>query len=503
MTALQLEDLTPHARELALTSLRWSEQFYDPNAALLALRSKNGSSVTHSIRNSVWFALGSLLRSGEGDDERACRTIEAVLATQYDEPRTPYHGTFPRWLGEPHPPEEPVMWRDYDPNWRQFIGTTLAIVLDEYAERLPQDLRQRIDRAIQLAVVGEPADRCPPWYTNIALMKAGLLTWAGERYARPDWTQDGETFGRAVVDLFQEQDTFYEYNSPTYYGVNFYALAFWRRYAHSQILAQMGATLETELWRDVAQYYHAGLRNICGPYTRSYGMDMLTYGALLGLSIWLVVGRDLAPFPRAEGHFEHGHDFSYGPCLALVGTAMPDDALPHFQCFQGEREVERRISALPDRVATAWLAENVMMGAEAVQVNAETPRSMLRVGDQYHPATMHWKTPAGDVAWMRLRHAGPVQARAEQELLTIAGSVLTELQADLGVDHRRYAFQIHVPGGIELARIRPDRWDMPGLLVHVESNLTDVEITQTGESVQVTFLLPKPQTEAQFRLTVE
>jgi hypothetical protein len=274
MPTKTLASLSPHAAGLTAAALAWTDQFWDPAAALLAIESDDhGMQTRHSVRNSLWYALGLMLRDQEDDRARAAATIAAVLDNQYDAPGTVYHGTFRRWPGETQPPS-PVMWRDYDPNWRQFVGTTLALLLEEFDSALPPALVARMDHALELAVVGEPPDRCSPAYTNIALMKAALMTWAGDRYGHSAWTQTGEAFGRAVFDLFQVHQTFAEYNSPTYYGVNFYALALWRVYAKSAALAQMGAAMERALWRDVARDYHAGLRNVAGPYTRSYGMDM-------------------------------------------------------------------------------------------------------------------------------------------------------------------------------------------------------------------------------------
>lgn len=101
------------------------------------------------------------------------------------EPGIGYHGTFPRWIGEPRPPaENPQMWRDYDPKLAAVHRHHPGPDLDEYSERrLSPEQIVRIDRAIRLAVEGEPAERCPASYTNIA-MKAALLTWAGERYGK-------------------------------------------------------------------------------------------------------------------------------------------------------------------------------------------------------------------------------------------------------------------------------------------------------------------------------
>lgn len=502
MTGKRLADLTPHERSLAEESLRWSDQFWDADMALLALDSENLAGPVHSVRNSAWYALGLLLRNQGDDAERAVRTLHAVLDYQFDKPGTPFHGTWYRAPQEAHPPIDAVMWRHYDPNWRQFIGTTLAITLEEYGDRLPADLIARVDRAIELAIVGEPPERCAPHYTNIALMKSALMTWAGDRYSRPEWVAEGERFGQAAYDVFHKHGTFHEYNSPTYYGVNFYALAFWRVYARSAQLAAQGAEMEAEMWRDVAAFYHAGMGNVAGPYSRTYGMDMRKYGALLGMSIWLGVGRDHAPFPRESGMFDHGHDFCFGPPFAIVGTQIPDDVLPHLLAFQGERTVERRLPTNHDRVATAWIGENVLIGAESLRLTGEWPGVLPNLDSpQYHPVTVHWSMYGNDVGWIRLRHWGPVEARAGAGELTIHAPILPPFLDRYGEGHRSFTFEIAFNTGIA-AWVDADHWDLPGLVVRVSSNLPAPHVTVDDGMAYVTYTLPADQSEARFELAV-
>jgi hypothetical protein len=442
-----------------------------------------------------------MLRDASHDRARAIAAIEAVLENQWDAPGTVYHGTFRRWPGEPDPPHPATMWRDYDPNWRQFVGTTLALLLEEYDTELPRALIGRMDRAIRLAVVGEPPERCAASYTNIALMKAALMTWAGDRYGDASWTHEGERFGGAVYDLFQTYGAFAEYNSPTYYGVNLFALALWRRYAKSDALAEMGSAMEAALWRDIAAYYHAGLRNIAGPYTRSYGMDMQHYAALLGLSIWLLVGRDAAPFPEAAGYFDHSHDYCYGPALALAGSEAPAEALPHFTRFQGARTVERKIMAdaedqKPARLATAWLGDAAMFGAEGT-VSGSALDAFTRV-NQFHPVTLHWQAPGG-VGWMRLHHLGPIAARAEPGELTLDGAVADPWAYLDGEMHRRYRFEIHVPGGVDAAHIRPTGWDLPGLALRVITDATWSGVEIQGATAEAVYTAPERRASVALR----
>jgi hypothetical protein len=489
MPQKSLSDLSPNARDLTIASLNWSEQYWNEEGALLALGS-NKETAHLSVRNSIWFALGLFLRNENNDISRANRIIHAVIDQQFDEPGTLYHGTYYRYVGEPHPPENPTTWKDFDPNWRQFIGTVLAIIREEYSQCLSPDLPQKIDRSIQLAIEGEPTDRCPPSYTNIALMKAALMTWAGHRYNRTDWMQTGEDFAHAVYDLFTQHGTFDEYNSPTYYGVNFYALALWRLYAHSDKLAQWGTEIETILWRDVAQYYHADLKNMCGPFTRSYGMDMPNYGALLGMSIWLGIGRDQAPFPNESGFFDHCADFVYGPCFGISETRIPEDILHHFTTFSGERQFEKRISQIPDRVVTAYLGPNIMIGAEATPLEGDPKNTFYKLTDQFHPATIHWQLPNGKTAWMRLRHIGAINAHATKGHLNITGKIEPDLLEKHGDNHQNFIFQFNIPDTVSTDAFQSNNWHLPGLSITIKTDIPAPQIERDENIINVRYRIP-------------
>lgn len=502
MALKSLSDLTPNAHDLTRASMAWSEQYWHEEGALLAL-GPDPKTAHLSIRNSIWYALGLFLRNENDDISRANRIIHAVIDNQFDEPGTVYHGTYYRYVGEPHPPQNPTTWKDFDPNWRQFIGTVLAIIREEYTPCLEEGLPEKIDQSIQLAVVGEPEDRCPPSYTNIALMKAALMTWAGKRYNNREWFETGEAFAQAVYNLFTQHGTFDEYNSPTYYGVNFYALALWRLYAHSNKLAQWGTEIEATLWRDVAQYYHADLKNMCGPFTRSYGMDMPNYGALLGMSIWLGIGREQAPFPTDSGFFDHCPDFVYGPCFGLAETVIPEDALHHFTTFSGERQIEKRISQTPDRVATAYLGNNIMIGAEATPLDGDPQNTFYKLSNQFHPATLHWKLPNGKIAWMRLCHIGAISARTQKGHLNITGKIETELLEKYGADHQNFTFQFHIPDTISAESFQTDQWQLPGLTLAIKTNLPNPHIEQEGHVINICYPAPTDISQPHFDFEIQ
>ncbi len=448
-----IESLDPYAQQLAAASVAWMDRYWDPAVGLLwspgdvADPHRPQSAGVHLVRESAWYVLGLFLRNQPGDLDRALHTLDVVLSYQFREPQRPYHGTFYRAPEEPRPPAEPLEWKHYDPNWREFIITAIAILLLEYQEQLPRELTHKIDVAIRQAVEGALARNLPASYTNIALMNAFMLCFAGDRLGEPAWFKWGQNMALEIYRLFKLHDTFEEYNSPTYYGVDLYALALWRVYASSPLLRKLGAEMEALLWADIAQFYHAGLRNLDGPFDRSYGMDMRRSVALLGEWIWLATGQAQAPFPRLDQPFAHAGDFCFAPCAACLGTKVPPEAAPHLHAFQGERRVERVISDSPRRVATAWLGPDIMLGAQ--HTSGEKPGHA-----QFHPATAHWKIGPDDIGWIRLAHSEPVDARAGANKLEIEGT-------------GELVFRICAPPAETL---RLEHWSLPGLQVQIDTN---------------------------------
>jgi len=446
-------------REALLTaSLEYAEQLWDERAGLL------WSSLTvpgrrHDIRGSSNYAVGLMQRDRPGDRERALRVIDRVLGQQIRDPGQPWDGTFYRSAEELQPTQFSERWTHYDPNWRHFIGTDLAVLLLEYPDRLTPELTTRLEDAIRRAVEGELQEkRLVPSYTNIALLHGFLWTYAGRRLNRPEWVQAGEAWAEAVHAGFRRHGAFEEYNSPTYYGVDFYGLALWRKYGPTDRLRELGAAMEAELWRDTARFYHAGLRNLCGPYDRAYGMDLRRYVSLTGVWLALVLDPPLVPLPDPKGPMGHAHDFLFGVLAAQVGAAVPAEALAHFERFHGERLVERELPG--GRLATAWLGERLMLGGEVTGLALAAGPASRTI---FHPATVHWAMPGGEIGWILLREAPRVDARAAKGTLTVTA---------IG----NSTWQIFAPG-LKAEDVTRDRWVLPGLTVTVETDALDFAVT--------------------------
>lgn len=472
-----LDDLDQSGRFWTEHSLRWADARWDDSVALLRVPNPGRRMPTvtqvHLVRETVWYAVGLLIRQQAGDVDRAIRAMDSLLNYQFDQPGTVFHGTFYRAPEEPPPPENPVEWRDYDPNWREFIMTVCIILLLEYDEFIPDALREKIMQALKLAAEGAFARNVRPEYTNIALMSAFMLDYAGEEFEEPLWREQGQQLAQAVYDLFKRQATFHEYNSPIYYGVDLYALALWRRYGLTAHFRSLGERMEIKLWQDIAQFYHAGMRNLCGPFDRSYGMDMNDYISVLGLWIASLVPREHAPLPDVDQDFKHAGDYFFPPLIALVEPQIPAALRPHFTAFQGERLIERQIES--GRVATAWLAEDMMLGGEVDHVNADR-------SDQYHPATVHWKTASGLLAWSRLRSDSLLHAEARPRELHITGEDMRAIICDV---HAQQA---------DPNTIQADQWSLPGLKVRLDPAAAGLDVTPTEAGLRVQLAAPGPLT---------
>ncbi|GAB6185412.1 hypothetical protein [Thermopirellula anaerolimosa] len=425
------------------------------------------AATSYGTRGAAYIALGLLWRDAPGDRLVAEKTLRWVLSMQYDDP--PGSPRFGVWRTRPNE-------TDHDPNWREFVGCGLCLIQELFADRLTEDLNSAIIVALDRAAEGAAARRVGPGYTNIALMNAFLLDWVARHHGRQDLSHTAGERATAVYRLFRQHGSFDEYNSPTYYGPDLMALSLWRQYASTAEMREMGAEMEAALWRDIAAFYHAGMKNLCGPYVRAYGVDMNRYCALLGLWIALTVDDPrLAPWPSPPSASHRGERI-YGPIFALLGSCVPDDALPHLRSFQGPRNLERRFDNTEVR---AVLAEDWMMGAGALR----------RSWDQHHPAVIHWiQTETGWVRWLSLSGLS-IGVTPE-----IVGDSLILKRAE-GSDTMEFYINNF---GLHDDAITADRWTLPGRTFAVET-APGVELKtrqamvhpRYGQCTRIEFSLPE------------
>ena len=156
--------------------------------------------------------------------------------------------------------------------------------------------------------------------------------------------------------------------------------------------------------------------------------------------------------------------FALRPVWLFWARVCRADVAPHFLAFQGERQVERVISDSPRRVATAWMGQDIMLGAE---YTSNTKRGY----PQFHPATVYWKIGADDVGWIRLLHSEPVDVRASQNRLDIAGA-------------GKLVFQVCAPNARADA-IHAGLWQLPDLTVQIETPAAVAHVEQKPDWIEI------------------
>lgn len=461
-----MASLDVHARTLFATAMEWGDRYYDPAVALCEKPAMPADQLAdpHSgavagqkffmVRESSWYAAGLLLRDQKGDRERAAKVLNAVLAEQFHAPGKRWDGTFRRTPNEPDPTDQVQLWKGYDPNWRVFIGTTFALILTEYPERIPAELRERMQASIRAALEGEIHEgRLVPSYTNIALMYGFLLGYAAHHGGDPAWLPMADHWQNEIYNLYQQHDAFNEYNSPTYAGVDFYALALWRDYGWNETMRARARAMEDGLWRATAAFYNANLRNISGPYDRSYGMDMQSYVSVDGLWLRMVLDAQKAPLTSFRPPVDHVADLWIVPLLAVLDARIPADAMKSFEAFPGEHAERRAIEG--PRVATAWIGRTLVYGGEITGLTR-----LVDAESQFHPVTAQWLMPDGKIGWLNMTRCPYIDADATQEGIAIttrpAGAVSFRIAAS----------------DVKTVDVKAAVWTLPGLTVQVATDGT-------------------------------
>lgn len=127
-------------------------------------------------------------------------------------------------------------------------------------------------------------------------MRALISGWTGQRFSDENMTTAGENYAKEIINLFDRADTLSEFNSATYTGVSLIALTMWAKYTpESSVMRLKGKEILQATWSTIGELYHAELKNLAGPWDRSYGFDMQKYFGIMSAHIWTLVGKEASP----------------------------------------------------------------------------------------------------------------------------------------------------------------------------------------------------------------
>jgi hypothetical protein len=226
----------------------------------------------HVTRDTLYLACG-ILKNDDTELYPAARALLVNLLPMQDaNPASPTYGTWPRAYELPLATDPKP-----DLNWTAFFGEALLDLRLSHPERLADDLRDAVDRAIivaaraTLARTGRHAD---PGYTNIAVKGATLACLAGQLSDDPELKARALEKLRGIVAFTRHHGDFTEYNSPTYTWVAVNALQTLRQYTTDAETRAFAEELYHLAWEGIGLHYHAPSGQWTGPCSRAY-FDLL------------------------------------------------------------------------------------------------------------------------------------------------------------------------------------------------------------------------------------
>ncbi|THX61510.1 hypothetical protein D6D06_00556 [Aureobasidium pullulans] len=406
-----VQSLSSNAQGVLNESMSWMDGFYDTDAGYLYSLDASAA-LRHDTRSSAWYAIGLLARN-EGDDvANAEKILTAIVDGQYKDPAEQWFGDYQKEPEEPYVGTEAYpadIYDSWDPNWRGFIGTTFIIGLEEFPHLLSKNVTDLILGSLHNSTVGDSYrvggvddDNLYPAYSNPSIMRAFVSGWTGRRLNDSNFTMAGEQYAQEIVDLFTRADTLSEFNSGTYTGVSLFGLTLWAKYLPADsIMTQYGERMIKATWEAVGQLWHPELRNMAGPWDRSYGFDMNRYFSLMALWFWIIMGKEKSSLISRPQIMSHSADFAYGPLFAVLGefqaSLVPEDVLNALQEFRGEHIFNSSTFSPPfdtyPRNITTWLASNISIGAETFDENVIGGPAINP--STFNPAVIQWNTGKG------------------------------------------------------------------------------------------------------------
>jgi hypothetical protein len=242
-------------------------------------------------------------------------------------------------------------------------------------------------------------------------MRAVASGWTGRKMNDSNMTAAGEMYAQEVLELFNMNNTLSEFNSPTYAGITIFALTLWAKYMpNDSVMGQEGSRVLEQVWELLAQMYNPNLRNLAGPWDRTYGYDMNKYVGILSVYLWSLLGEDAAfgglkesPFYRA-----HADDLELAPMVAILApfhnSLIPNSTIEKLASQSGETLISRTAYSPPydlePRNITTWVSPNLTIGGESFnQRNLGGAREDPKA---WNPAVIQWKRGDGSVGWFNV-----------------------------------------------------------------------------------------------------
>ncbi|KAL4807472.1 hypothetical protein BDV18DRAFT_102559 [Aspergillus unguis] len=417
----QSAELDKHAQSLLDESMQFGDAIYDSAAGYLQYFYFPLAAGAHETRSSVWYSVGLLQRNQDSDADDAIKILKNVIGDQEKNTTAQWYGDYTKYPEQPtvgSAAYDPVIYNTWDPNWRGFIGTALIVIYEEFQDILPDDVQDLILESIYNSTVGDSyrvggvdGDNLYPAYSNPWLMRAVQSSWAGHKLKDANLTRAGESDTRDFLKLFDRNHTLSEYNGPTYAGVSLYALTIAAKYLGSTntTIGREAPRIIQNIWDYESQLWNPNMRNLAGPWDRSYGYDMNKYVAIFSLWVWSLVGKEQAWKTNSPiWALAHADDFEVAPVVSVLSgfhkTLLPSKILARLTSFAGEHTYHGHAYAPPadrePRNITTWVSENLTIGT--FSFNQRANGGFSEDSSSFSPSVVQWARSDDSIGYLNL-----------------------------------------------------------------------------------------------------
>lgn len=281
-------------------------------------------------------------------------------------------------------------------NNRRFMGVCLIQIREEFFENADYQERRPLNEALKILASGEMLRKPLLRSSNLPFMQVFILSYLGNLFGEQDWKERGEGLAQAIYQDIKKHNVMMEFNSPTYDGVSLYVLRHWIKYGSSQ-LSSMGTDLQNFLWNEILSLYHPDLKNMAGPYSRNYSLNMRHYLSMLGL--WFgVVTEDFDFGTFSESRYSH-----ILPLLFSLGHGLVQDKKSRLFQFEDNEtgvRIVRKLHPQNSRILGREMQTTSIIHKDFMYGYAKGFDS----GKMNHfPFLAHWKKPQDEkVFWLNI-----------------------------------------------------------------------------------------------------
>ena len=332
---------------------------------------------------------------------------------------------------------------------------------------------------------GTDNGRNPDWL-NFAAMNAVVLEYCGAVYNNATWTSIATTRWANIDAAVKRNSCDPEYNSPTYEGVALSALGIGAKACQSADVRAKALEMKNLLWSNVARHYNSSMRNLSGPYYRTYGDGMDLMGIKIATYTQDLVHSSVTTNPA-------GHVGGGTVCLdAVCGQTSPGDvpaaSAPALFEFQGNR---RFIATFQHSSTTYTYDVAIEEDRMAAVINSySNPYAYPSIWDPFgYPAeqlvmtALHWKSGIADedkaLAFLKIYNSSYYRSRfnADGDIEVLLDRVGTS-----------YPLRFKATSTTATpAVVSGTGWDMPGQSFEVVTSLPSPTVTVAGAETTILY----------------